>query len=216
MGTENSEVFSSEEKDILQEIMNIGFGNATADLAEIIDIFVELSVPDIKVIDVGGLPDYIVTHIKTYDDTTVIDQKFFGDFTGSGLLILPMKAARQLMELIVDSDLEIRPSSHQPMDTLEKEFLIEIGNILIGACVGKISELLDTFATYSQPQVVSESLEEYKTYINSLAPNQAAIVMKTVFKFEEKDLSGLLLITTNDESIAWLRKALHNFLESYE
>ena len=77
MGRDTSEIFSSEEKDILQEIMNIGFGNATADLAEIIDIFVELSIPDIKVIDVGGLPEYIETTIQTYDNTSIIDQKFF-------------------------------------------------------------------------------------------------------------------------------------------
>ena len=36
-------VVSDEEKDILEEVMNIGFGNATADLAEVIDIYVKLS-----------------------------------------------------------------------------------------------------------------------------------------------------------------------------
>ena len=53
MTSQPKPIFSEEEKDILQEIMNIAFGNATADLAEVIDIYVLLSVPDIKVIRSG-------------------------------------------------------------------------------------------------------------------------------------------------------------------
>jgi len=120
------------------------------------------------------------------------------------------------MEYIVQTDDNQNLSMTKPMVILEKEFLMEIGNILIGACVGKISELLNTFSTYSPPHVISESINKYQEYIKSFTPNQAAIVLKTVFKFENKDINGLLLILTNYESIGWLRKALHDFLESYE
>lgn len=36
-------VISDYQKDILQELMNIAFGNATADLTNIIDIHIELA-----------------------------------------------------------------------------------------------------------------------------------------------------------------------------
>ena len=56
----NSEIiFSDEERDILQEVMNIAFGKASAELAEVIDIYVVLSVPNIKPLKTAEVPQYI-------------------------------------------------------------------------------------------------------------------------------------------------------------
>ena len=206
-------IFSDEEKDILQEIMNIAFGSATADLAEVIDIFVELSVPQIHLIHIGELPDFLKNTIQAYDETVIVDQKFWGDFNGSGLLVLPARATKEMLMILGDKESEVALT--ETMATLEKEALVEIGNILIGACVGKISELLDTFATYSPPRIINGSNDQ-NSFIKSFDPLQIAIVLKTIFKFEHKDLSGLLLLLANQEAIGWLRKALHEFLESYE
>ncbi|MBU0699022.1 MAG: chemotaxis protein CheC, partial [Proteobacteria bacterium] len=155
MSSETNDIFSDEEKDILQEIMNIAFGSATADLAEVIDIFVELSVPQIHLIPVGELPDFLKNTIHAYDETVIVDQKFWGDFSGSGLLVLPSRATKEMLMLLADKEPEV--SFTKTMATLEKESLVEIGNILIGACVGKLSELLKTFATYSPPRIINGS-----------------------------------------------------------
>lgn len=213
MTSEINEIISAEEKAILGEIMNIGFGNATADLAEVIDIYVQLNVPDIQVAKIGELPNYIKETIVSYDEVSIIDQKFWGDFAGSGLLVLPARAARELMALLMNNESDLVPD--KPMAALEEDTLMEIGNILIGACVGKISELLNTFATYSPPQVINQFISDYDAFIESFDPFQTAIIMKTIFKFENNDLGGLLLLLTNQESIAWLRKALHEFIEPY-
>ncbi len=53
----DEKIITSEEIDILQEIMNIAFGTAAAELAEVINIFVELSVPFIRLIPADELPD---------------------------------------------------------------------------------------------------------------------------------------------------------------
>ena len=54
---------SDEERDILQEVMNIAFGKASADLAEVIDIYVVLSIPDIKLLKTAEVPGYIESEI---------------------------------------------------------------------------------------------------------------------------------------------------------
>ena len=107
-------------------------------------------------------------------------------------------------------------SDNIPMDLIEKGGLLEIGNILIGACVGKFSELLGTFVTYSPPQVFHGNSNECESFIKNFDPSQTAIVMKTVFEFQDKNIGGFLLLLTNYESLDWLRKALHDFLDSYE
>ncbi len=214
MNADNSDLFSGDEIEILQEIMNIAFGNATADLAEVVDIYVQLSVPEIDIISIGELPNHLQNTLEDGSKASIVDQKFWGDFNGSGLLVIPSESGTDLMTLFKNH----RPenSGTVSIEMLNKGVLLEIGNILIGACVGKISELLNTFVTYSPPQVISIDDDGFVFLKDHFNSDQAAIIMKTIFKFKKEDIDGLLLILTNQESIGWLRKSLENFMESYE
>ncbi|MDD3294587.1 MAG: chemotaxis protein CheC, partial [Geobacteraceae bacterium] len=94
--------------------------------------------------------------------------------------------------------------------------LMEIGNILIGACVGKITELLGDVVTYSPPKVVVEN-KPHDILPNKLFdPEYTAIVMKTLFRFDERNVNGFLFLVTTHESVAWIKQALAEFLERYE
>jgi len=213
MNNNSPEIISDYEKDILQEIMNIAFGNATADLAEVIDIYVVLSVPDIHIVGVGDLPEYLRKSFNMKDDSSFVEQKFWGDFKGSGLLVFPDRAGNELISILDHNQHE---TELRPIAILEQEMLIEIGNILIGACVGKVANLLGTFVTYSPPQAIIGSNDSNTSLIESFDSDQSAIVMKTIFEFEKKNINGYLLILTNSESLGWLKKALNDFMESYE
>ena len=97
-----------------------------------------------------------------------------------------------------------------------KEIIMEIGNILIGACVGKISELLNTSVVYSPPQAIYEKSVEFNRFLKSFDPANTVIAMKTVFRFQQKDIKGFILVITDYESIEWLKDALDKFMESYQ
>ncbi len=211
-------LFSSEEKDILQEVMNIAFGNAAADLAELIDIHTILSVPDIKLVDFNKLSDYLKESIPHNQTNSVAGQKFWGDFNGSGLLFLPSGSERALSKFLnLSLSTPIDTNGAQPLDdNIKSGLLLEISNILIGACVGKISDLLDTMVSYTPPELLSLEKTDYSFLLKHFDTDQRAIVMKTLFQFDEQNINGLLLIMTNDQSIDWLKKALHAFLNAYE
>ena len=104
----------------------------------------------------------------------------------------------------------------EPSHELEKETFLEIGNILIGACIGKIAELLGDVISYSPPRVVVDKSIRSVVYDNLYDPDNLAIVLRTVFEFNEKNISGYMFILTKQESFAWLKTALHKFLEQYE
>ncbi|MCP4693816.1 MAG: chemotaxis protein CheC [Desulfobacterales bacterium] len=214
MKTETNDVFSEEEEFILQEIMSIAFGRATANLTEIIDIYVELSSPEIETLEVAKAPAYIKNTMDAFPDANIVVQKFWGDLSGSGLLIFPVSEAKKLISLLTHVESDYFPD--MSLASLDKELFLEIGNILIGACVGKIVELLGTFATYSPPGVANHGDDFCRRVFNHLDPDDAAIAMKTTFRFDRADLHGSLLLLTDSESIPWLRKALHAFMENYE
>ena len=211
-------IFTSEEKDILQEVMNIAFGNATADLAELIDIHTILSVPDIRLIDFDKLTEYLKESIPQNQINNVAGQKFWGDFNGSGLLFLPSGSERALCRFLNLSRLDwVSGEGSRDLDaTMKSGLLLEISNILIGACVGKISDLLNTMVSYTPPELLSLEKTDYSFLLKHFNTEQRAIVMKTLFQFDQQNITGLLLIMTNDQSIDWLKKALHAFLNAYE
>lgn len=203
-----------EERDILQELMNIAFGKAAAELAEVISIFVVLSVPSVKVLKAAQLPEYLQEEISDFADISIVEQNFWGRFKGSAFLVFPAGAGKALISLL-DPEHEATFESGT-FEVLEKETLMEVGNILIGACVGKMSELLGDVVTYSPPKVVVENEPRGIIPKNLFDPEYTAIVMRTVFRFEERDVRGFLFLVTTHDSIVWLKKALAEFIENYE
>lgn len=216
MNMSHNEDFSEEELDILQEVMNIAFGQATSDLAELIDIYVLLNAPKIKLIQSEGLSDYIEDTIKDHKTTSIVAQSYWGKFKGNALLIFPFGAGRELITMLDPESGE--PASGDLLNTLEKETLIEVGNILIGACIGKLTELLKDHVTYSPPRMINHNSSERESSLfgNIIKPNHFAITMNTVFSFESRDINGYLFLINDPESIKWLKVALHTFMKEYE
>lgn len=100
MDTNQEVVLDPEEIEILQEIMNISFGKSAADLADVIDTQVVLSVPYIKAINPAELPEYIKTDVKGYTTINVVEQKFWGKFKGDALLVFSSGAGKELITML--------------------------------------------------------------------------------------------------------------------
>lgn len=214
MEENRKKILSDEEKDALQEIMNIAFGKASSDLAEAIDIYVVLGVPYVKVLPATSLPNYMENEVKKYESIDIVRQHFRGKFRGIAFLIFSSGSGKKLVSLFQGDSKQHFDS--EPMDSLEKETLVEVGNILIGACVGKLSELLGDVVTYSPPVAVIGNTPKDSVPKEIFDPYRTALIFNTVFRFEKKNISGFLFIVTSDESIDWLKKALVNFIGQYE
>lgn len=212
-GNNGENAMTGEELDTMQEIVNIAFGSAARDLAEVIDIFVELTVPEVMVYKTEEVPGKIRNEIDGVPQISIVKQDYHGKFNGIALLIFPVSAGRELVTLLNNSG-EEQSLDMENIDALERETLVEVGTILIGACVGKVAELLEDVVTYSPPQVMiaddPESVERDRLY----EPDNLAITMKTIFKFEKRDVTGFLFLISKD-SIPWIKKAVNLFLERY-
>lgn len=201
------------EQDALQEIMNIGFGQAAADLADIINLNVQLSVPKIDVLHVQQVFEYIREQIPDSTDMSMITQFFSGRFSGVSFLVFPHGEGRKLLQ-IFDDELHLLGDNYD-IDILEKETLIEIGNIIIGACVGKIAEMLGDVVGYAPPRFYSHS-QINETLHDALQQDSSfAILFKTVFQFETQNISGYLFLVCHQEVMLWIKQAITAFLEQY-
>lgn len=63
-------------------------------------------------------------------------------------MALPGLAGRELV-VMLGEDSGFQPALE--MGQLEMEALLEVGNVVIGACLGQFAELLETSLTYTTP-----------------------------------------------------------------
>lgn len=201
--------FDALELDALRELMNISFGRAAASLSEVIDVAVVLSVPRIDFVLLDSMADYIQSETEGSASFNVVEQFFMGRFEGSSFLLMPEEEGRRLVSMLTQTD---RPEG-AALDALERETVMEIGNIIIGACVGKLAELLGDVVTYRPPKIYTGLLDSelLKRYLSS-GPRQA-LVMKTLFQFEYREVYGLLFLVMTNDGIAWLRRAVSGYIE---
>ncbi|HAP44010.1 MAG TPA: chemotaxis protein CheC [Spirochaetaceae bacterium] len=208
----DSITFSSLELDALQETMNIGFGQAAAALSEVIDLHVVLHVPKITQIDSANIADFVQGEIDDPAAYSMVEQFFFGRFSGTSFLVLPEKESRKLVELF---QIEATPERDaQPLDSLEKEIVIEIGNIIIGACVGKVAEILRDIVSYEPPRYITGPIDRDLIHRHLQANSSLALVFKTLFHFERQDVVGLLFLVTGEDSTIWLKRAVDEMIQS--
>ncbi|GFO54436.1 hypothetical protein GMSM_14430 [Geomonas sp. Red276] len=209
--SETASLMTPLEKDVLQEIMNISFGQAAAGLSEVINLYVTLSVPYIDVLAHGEVARYIKGKIPDTGEMSMVTQMFSGNFSGSSILIFPHGEGKKLLRLFNG---ELGTEGHD-MDVLERESLIEISNIIIGACISKIAEMLGDVVSYSPPRFyareqISDALRE-----SFEAEGAFAIFFKTLFQFEEYDARGYLFMVSNGAALSWLKQSIANYLQKY-
>ncbi|MFC1885060.1 hypothetical protein ACFL2O_09840 [Thermodesulfobacteriota bacterium] len=202
-----------ERSEALSELINIGFGLSMGALADLLGIYIELSVPNVSLIKSNELIYVLADTIDENQEVTLISQNFRGDFFGEALLALPKKASQTLAD-VLDEDSGFRPNLE--IDKLQMEALLELGNVVIGACVGKFAELITTSIAFSPPKVFLDNitLDRFKSVVT--ISDRMVLVIHTDFTLEKHEVSGCLLIFLNQNCLEWLFKAVDSFIENLE
>jgi chemotaxis protein CheC len=173
-------------QDTLTELINIGYGRAAAALSELTGRRIILEVPRVAVHPIQEVGDALSSVLK--GEVASVHQVFSGPVAGNALLLLDKEAAMMLNSLLLDS------SSGQ-MLAAEREALIEVGNIVLNACLGVFGNLLQVQVTFAVPRLHLESVEGVLKSISVRSEElQYALMVHTRFSVRGSDVSGYLVI----------------------
>ena len=191
--------------------MNISFGAVSAELTEIINTSIVLSVPKVALLSGKDFPNYLSDKLKLSPPFNIIEQSFSGKLNGHSLLVFPSGSEKKLVTMFED----LSDVAEEKISQLEKESLIEIGNILSGACVGRMAEHLNEVVFFTPPRLIMATTTSWMTQQDLVDPASIIILVKTEFKFASNDIEGYIFLITSQESFAWLKTALHRFVEHF-
>ena len=131
--------------DVLREIGNIGAGNATTALAQLLNKKLDMSVPKIELVPVNKLGSIIGG-----EEEVVVGIYLFleDDISGSMMFLLSKDAARQLVNGLMGMYTD---QTSTEFGEMELSALQEIGNIITGAYLSALSGLTNLKITASIP-----------------------------------------------------------------
>ncbi|RXK06606.1 chemotaxis protein CheX [Halarcobacter bivalviorum] len=200
--------FNENEKDCLQELMNISYGAATAAIADIINKEATLSIPNIQTVTTKEFKDYLKEKLLNKVEYFITNQLISGSFCGETMFVIDRKSTENLaLEFDLNED-EVKD------DDELKDVILEISNIITSTTLSKLAGLIETSISFSPPQVeiVKNSESFYRNYINEY---DHIIIISTDIIFKEQNISGELLILSKDEATIFLKEALNRVLEEF-
>jgi chemotaxis protein CheC len=97
---------------------------------------------------------------------------------------------------------------------VEQELLLDVSNILGGACLNGIAKQLGVQLGYSPPLILCEDRPIQKVFEEHLPVCDEALLIQIDFKLEARSFTCQLLIFMPGESLAVLQASLDKFIES--
>ena len=173
---------TAELRDALTEVFNIGIGHAAGALSELVHDEILLTVPQLGILKRAEFCDMAG---RLWDEpASIVHQGFEGPFRGDALLIFPVRESLELVRVLLDE-----PAPNETMTELEREALLEVGNIILNACLSCIADLLDQEITNTLPVYVESPPA---TLVRRLVadPEWYVIFLRIDFTVQRNDMHG--------------------------
>lgn len=195
------ESMSQEYYDVLKELGNIGAGNATTALAQLINSRVDMKVPQVRLMDfqeVGaamGGEEQIMAGIYLMVE---------GDISGSMMFLLEQEAAHHLIAKLMGMS-----SDGGELSEMEISALKEIGNIITGAYLNSLSTITNLKIYPSIPALAVDMAGAILSVpaIEFGAIGDKILLIQTQFT-DEVELDGYFILLPDLESYSKILSAL--------
>jgi chemotaxis protein CheC len=193
------------ELDALTELVNLGVSRAAANLRDMVNDQVHLSVPSIRLVNRVEA----VTLIGQREDSKLVavHQVFEGDITGRVLLIFPETKSLELVRAVIGGDLRL-----EEIIELEQEALAETGNIILNACMATIANLLERSLKMSLPEILRGDGPEFFELAPPPDAGDVVLFLYIDFSIRQRNISAYIVMLMDMPSLAALRGLLQEFI----
>ncbi|MCR5656236.1 MAG: chemotaxis protein CheC [Butyrivibrio sp.] len=203
MGEMSLDNLSSQYFDVLKELGNIGAGNATTALAQMLNKKVDMSVPQVKLLDFKDVGDLMGGAEQIM---TGIYLSVEGDINGSIMFLLPMKSARHIVDLLMG---QTGKSEEEGFDETELSAIKEVGNIITGSYLNSLSMITNLKLLPSVPFIAIDMAGAILSVpaIEFGMMGDKILLIETSF-FDTETLSGYFILLPDVEGYGKILSSL--------
>ncbi|MEG5037097.1 chemotaxis protein CheC [Microcoleus sp. AT3-D2] len=193
---------STRQLDALQELVNIGIGQAAGVLNDMIDSPIRLQIPYLQILTPIDVEEELEQHLNG-EQIAAVQLKFTGSFGGIAQLVFPTNSAALLVTMLTGEEV-----GTQDLDSVKIGTLSEVGNIVINGVMGAISNVLQQRLNYSIP-TYSEGTIANLLISGGLAADTVVLLAQTSFMIERLHIEGDIILIFNVNSFDTLLTAIN-------
>ena len=203
MGEMSLDEMSNQYFDVLKELGNIGAGNATTALAQMLNTKVDMSVPQVKLLDFKDVGDLMGGAEQIM---TGIYLSVEGDINGSIMFLVGMKAARHLVNMLMGTP---GKGEDEAFDETELSAIKEVGNIITGAYLNSLSMMTSLKLLPSVPFIAIDMAGAILSVpaIEFGMMGDKILLIETSF-FDTEALSGYFILLPDVEGYSKILESL--------
>lgn len=190
--------------DILREVGNIGAGNATTALSQLIHAKVDMTVPKVELLNFPELSDIVGSAEKT---VVGILLNLSGDIGGMMMFMIDYSAARHLVNRLLGDEYSSNAEYFSEMDL---SALKEIGNIISGAYLSALSSLTGLKIIESIPYMAIDMAGAILS-VPAIAFGELgdkALLIESEFNEIDYSVNGFFILIPTEESYGKILSSL--------
>lgn len=170
------------ERDVVREILNIGLARAADSFAVIAQEKVLLEVPSLDLMPGSGILDRVGEYQRSH---VTIQSDIRGDFNGTTLMFFSGQHVQRLSKVC----LRMNTPASVHIDEMQESLLLEISNIITGALVTQLANILKA-KIYGAPPVAPQG--NIADSLNNLLTSQPVVqplIFSVITQFSDKENS---------------------------
>ena len=192
-------------RDCYQEITNIAMGQAGDHLARVLNVFVQLPIPNVNLIEVSELR-MMLTDIEEKERVSGICQGFLGGgVSGEALFIISDSSFGDFAKMMNIKE--------QVDDRVQLEVLMDAASILIGACLAGLLTQMDLAFSQGHPVVLGQHRSISELIAGNRFQWQRTLAIELSYGLEGYGVHCDLVILFTEESMEVMNKKLAHFME---
>lgn len=189
---------SEDQRDCLQEIVNVAMGQAGDSLARYLETFIQLSVPKIRLVDSSELVPELQKMSEGAEFISAVRQGFFtakgnAQIRGEAIVVFGDESFHELADLLAyDGELSTQDKT---------ELLLEVANILSSACLIGLAEQMDVELGFSPPSVIGQNITIHQVVNADQLNWSRALFVEIKYTLEQRSFNCSLLLMMPGEAI---------------
>lgn len=184
-------------RDAYRELVNVAMGRAGEHLAAVLNTFIDLPIPNVNVIERSELV-MAIADINRNEQVSAISKGFVSaGVKGEALVIFNDTNTANLIPLL-------KYDSQQSSQQLQLEALIDVSNIVIGACLNALSSQLHVNFSHTQPVLLAQNKELEAVLQNNVDKLGRILAIEITYAIKSADIRFDLLLLFPEDALEQL------------
>lgn len=193
------------QQDMVGELLNMGIGRAAESLSEMTNEEVLLTVPKLELLS----RDELTVRMASEEEHPLraVRQPFTGALSGEGLICFPEERSLELVRIALQEDIPL-----EQMTELDEEALLEVGNIILNACLSSFSDTLDLEVATGLPRPLSGHRAEIVAQLQTDGDG-VVFFMSICFTLKGRDITGAVTFVLDVGSLSTLLSGVDRYMD---